>query len=101
VEVICDNEKSIPHAINIDVGALQVTQKVRAHDLVLPAGTKLAKKTNFLIASITGRGKAEEEVAPVAGAPAAGAAAAPAAAGAPAKAAAKAPAKDEKKSDKK
>jgi large subunit ribosomal protein L25 len=96
VEVLCDSEKSIPNAIEIDVGSMHVTHKVRANNLKLPAGVKLAKKGNFLIASITGRGKAEEEN-PAAGAatPAAGAAAAPAAG------AAKAPAKDEKKSDKK
>lgn len=97
VEVICDSEKSIIEKIDVDVGALQVTQKIRSNDLVLPAGVKIAKKGNFLIASITGRGKADD----VAATDAAGAAAgATPAAGAPA-AAAKAPAKDEKKSDKK
>lgn len=98
VEVICDNEKSIPHAIEIDVGTMQVTHKVRANDLKLPAGVKIAKKGNFLIASITGRGKADDEVPAAGAAPAAGATAP--AAGA-AKAPAKAPAKDDKKSDKK
>jgi len=87
VELLCDNEKSIPEKIDIDVGSLQVTQKIRAKDLNLPAGVKLSDKSNFLIASIIGRGKAEEEAAavpaagaaPVAGAPAAGGAATPAA----------------------
>ncbi len=97
VEVICDSEKSVIEKIDIDVGALQVTQKIRSNYLVLPAVVKIAKKGNFLIASITGRGKADE----VSAADATGAAAgATPAAGAPA-AAAKAPAKDDKKSDKK
>jgi large subunit ribosomal protein L25 len=82
VEVLCENEKVIPEKIAVDVGTVQVGQKIRSHDLVLPAGVKLLKKSNFLLASITGRGKAEEETAatPAAGAaaPAAGAAAAPA-----------------------
>ena len=97
VEVICDSEKSVIEKIDVDVGALQVTQKIRSNDLVLPSGVKIAKKGNFLIASITGRGKADEVAATDATASAAGATSA---AGAPA-AAAKAPAKDEKKSDKK
>jgi large subunit ribosomal protein L25 len=90
LEVACENEKSIPEKIEIDAGQLQVGHKVRAANLVLPQGVKLVKKNNFLIASIIGRGKAEEEVAPVAGAaaPAAGAAATPAKA-------------EEKKTDKK
>lgn len=94
VEVECENGKSIPNQIEIDAGTLQVGSKVRAANLKLPAGVKLAKKNNFLIASIIGRGKAEEET-PAAAAAAAGAAATPAAgAAAPAKA-------EEKKADKK
>ena len=77
VSVVCDNAKSVPNFIEIDASTLHVGYKVRASNLVLPAGVKLAKKTNFLIASIIGRGKSEEE--PAAGAtPAAGAAATPA-----------------------
>lgn len=96
VEVICDNEKSIPEKIEVDVGALHVGNKVRADNLKLPAGVKLAKKGNFLIASIIGRGKSEEEGAAAqsaaAAAPAAGAAAAPAAGAAAPKAEEKKPA---------
>ena len=83
VEVVCENEKSVPSQITVDVGAMHVSQKFRANNLVLPAGVKLAQAGNFLIASITGRGKSEEDkaatAAPAAGAaaPAAGAAAAP------------------------
>jgi large subunit ribosomal protein L25 len=94
VEVICADEKSIPHQIEIDASKLQVTHKVRAANLVLPQGVTLAKKGDFLIASIIGRGKAEEETPTAGAAPAAGAAAPAAGAAAPAKAA-------EKKSDKK
>jgi large subunit ribosomal protein L25 len=94
VEVVCESEKSIPEKIEVDIGSLQVTQKIRANNLKLPAGVSLYKKDNFLIASIIGRGKAEEET-PAAGAaaPAAGAAA-PAAGATPAAGAAKA---DDKK----
>jgi len=88
VEVICDNAKAIPDKIEIDVGAMQVGHKIRAENLKLPAGVKLAKKT-FLVASVIGRGKAEEEVAVV---PGAADAAAGAAAGSAPAAAATAPA---------
>jgi len=78
VEVVCDGEKSIPAEIEIDIAPLHIGSKVRASDLKLPSGVKLFKKGNFLIASITGRGKSDEDSAnPAAGAaaPAAGAAA--------------------------
>ena len=76
VEVVCENEKSIPEKIEIDAGALHIGSKIRAENIKLPAGVKFAKKGNFLIGSIVGRGKSEEEAAtPAAGAPAAGAAA--------------------------
>lgn len=100
VEVLCDGEKSIPQSLEVDVGTLHVGHKFRADKLKLAAGVKLAKKGNFLIASITGRGKSEEEKA--AEAAAAGGAAAPAAGAAAPAAGAAAPAKaDEKKAEKK
>lgn len=97
VEVICESEKSIPEKIEVDIGSMQVGHKVRASNLKLSSGVKLAKKDNFLVASIIGRGKAEEEEKAVtdAATPAAGAAAAPA------PAAAKAEADKKAKSDKK
>ncbi len=61
VEVVCDSEKSIPATIEIDIGSLHIGSKIRASNLNLPAGVKLFKKGDFLIASITGRGKSEEE----------------------------------------
>lgn len=88
--VICENAAAIPNKIEIDAATMQVGHKVRAHALKLPAGVTLVDKKNFLIASITGRGKADEEATPTGAAPAAGAA--------PAKADAKAA---EKKTDKK
>lgn len=80
VEVVCDGEKSIPTEIEVDIAPLHIGNKVRANDLKLPAGVKLLKKGNFLVASVTGRGKSEDEAA----APAAGAAAPAAGAAAPA-----------------
>lgn len=67
IEVVCDNEKSIPATIEIDIGNLHIGNKIRTSSLTLPAGVKLFKKDDLLIASITGRGKSEEE-APAAGA---------------------------------
>lgn len=71
IEVVCDSEKSIPATIEIDIGNLHIGHKIRTSNLALPAGVKLFKKGDLLIASITGRGKSEEET-PAAGAPAAG-----------------------------
>ena len=79
VEVACDSEKSVPAKIDVDAGALHIGSKVRANDLKLPAGVALTKKGNFLIGSIVGRGKSEEEN-PAAAAAAAGGAAPAAAA---------------------
>ena len=100
IEVLCDNANNIPDKIDVDAGSLQVGSKVRSHNLKLPTGVTLERKDNFLIASIIGRGKADDaaenaQAAAAGAAPAAGAAAAPAAGATPA--AAKAPAKDEKK----
>lgn len=80
--VICENGASIPEKIEIDAANLHLGYKVRAENLILPAGVKLAKKGNFLIASVVGRGKSEDETPAAGAAPAAGApaAAAPAAA---------------------
>lgn len=93
VEVLCESGKAIPEKIEVDVGLLHVGNKIRATNLALPAGIKLSKKGNFLIASVIGRGKSEEEAA-AAAAPtdAAGAAATPAAGAAAPAAGAAAPA---------
>ncbi len=88
VEVVCDNIKAIPEKIEIDAGSLHVSSKVRASNLVLPTGVKLAKKGNFLIASIIGRGKSDDDAKSAAAQAAATAGAAPAKA-------------EEKKADKK
>ncbi|MBM3589934.1 MAG: 50S ribosomal protein L25/general stress protein Ctc [Alphaproteobacteria bacterium] len=61
LEVLCDGEKSIPETIDADVGSLHVGSKFRANNLSLPQGVKLLKKGNFLIASVIGRGKSEDE----------------------------------------
>lgn len=98
IELVCENEKVIPEKVEVDISSLHVGNKIRSGNLKLPAGVKLAKKGNFLIASIIGRGKSEEEgaAAAAAGTPDAAGAAAPAAgaaapaAGAAAKPAAKA-----------
>ncbi|MFM7621273.1 MAG: 50S ribosomal protein L25/general stress protein Ctc [Alphaproteobacteria bacterium] len=63
VEVLCDGENHIPQEIEVDIGSLHLGSKIRSHDLKLPAGVKLNRKNNFLIGSIIGRGKSEEEKA--------------------------------------
>ncbi len=87
VSVLCENIKSVPEKIDVDVGSMLVGHKVRGANLVLPAGVTLANKAGkFLIASIVGRAsKTDAEEAAAAGGapaatPAAGAAKAPAAA---------------------
>ena len=78
LEVVCQNEKSIPTSIDIDVGSMQVGQKIRISNVKLSDGVKAKKGGSVLIASIIGRGKAEEETtntaaaATTAAAPAAG-----------------------------
>ena len=96
VEVICEDVKNIPEKVDIDTGTMQVGFKVRSNGLKLPAGVTLARKDSFLLASIIGRGKADDENAAAAAA-AGGAAPAAGAAAAPAAGAAKPAAKDEKK----
>jgi large subunit ribosomal protein L25 len=59
-EVSCDSD-NVPTEITIDAGTLHINSKVRAEDVTLPKGVSFTKKGNFLIASITGRGKSEEE----------------------------------------
>jgi large subunit ribosomal protein L25 len=61
LEVLCEGEKSIPQFIEADVSSMHVGNKFRAENLKLPNGVTLLKKGNFLIASIIGRGKSEEE----------------------------------------
>jgi large subunit ribosomal protein L25 len=75
--VICDSEKSIPEKIEVDVGSTQVGSKIRAKNLKLPSGVSLLEKDNFLVGSVIGRGKSEEEEAAEAAAAAAAAGAVP------------------------
>ena len=70
--VICENGAAIPERLEIDASTLHLGYKIRAERLSLPEGVKLAKKDNFLIASLIGRGKSEED--PAAAQAAAGAA---------------------------
>jgi large subunit ribosomal protein L25 len=70
-EVSC--AKEIPNEIIIEAGSLHIGSKVRASDVILPEGVRFTKKGDFLIASITGRGKSDDK-----GAEGAAAAAAPA-----------------------
>jgi len=93
IEVICD-PKAIPEAIEIDVGASQVGTKFRGSNLNLPKDVVLTNKSNFIVASLLGRGSKVEEEAAAATTPAAGAAGTTTPA-------ASAPASDKKAADKK
>ncbi len=57
VDVLCSSKSTIPTEITVDVGSLHISDKVRASDIKLPEGVKFSSKNNFLICSITGRGK--------------------------------------------
>lgn len=61
VEVVCDDIAKIPESIEIDAASLKVGDKVRRDDVKLADGVSFANGRNFLFASITGRGKSEEE----------------------------------------
>ena len=75
VKLSCANEQVIPQLISVDVGSMHIGQKIRAKDINLPEGVSFFKKDNFLIGSIIGRGKSDDEkvAAPVAATPAAAA----------------------------
>lgn len=60
-EVICENEASIPHEIEIDASKLSIGSKVRSENVEMPKGVKFYDKSSFLIASITGRGKSDDK----------------------------------------
>jgi large subunit ribosomal protein L25 len=83
VELLCD-ANSIPAVIEVDIGATQVGSKIRSFDLKLPNGAELAKKSNYIIGSVIGRGSKADEDEAKAATTAEGAAATPTAAGAPA-----------------
>jgi len=61
--VICNSIDNIPDHLEIDASVLHIGHKVRADAIKLPEGVRLAKKNNFLIASIVGRGKSDENPA--------------------------------------
>ena len=74
IEVEClPNE--IPDDLTVDVSALSIGQSIRAGDVVLPGSVKLVSPADAVISHVVTM-RAEEVVAPVAGAEAAGPAAA-------------------------
>ena len=62
VEVLCKAE--VPHEVEIDISKCHLGEKLRAEQIKLPEGVSFLKKDNFLVASIIGRGKSEEEEKP-------------------------------------
>lgn len=55
IPLACDVD-SIPRCVVVDVSRLRIGQSLYASQLRLPKGTSLARKRDFVIASITGRG---------------------------------------------
>lgn len=54
---------NIPQSVEIDVAELNIGDSIHLHNIKLPAGVSPAiKREDFTIASLTGRGKDEEEV---------------------------------------
>lgn len=72
IEFLCAPE-SIPTHIEINIQSVDIGHSVHINDIELPEGVTPAIKRNFTIATIAGRGKAEEE-SPAAAAAAAAAA---------------------------
>ncbi len=56
-DISCSAKIDIPTEININVSSMHIADKVRAHDIKLPEGIQFLNKRNFLVCSITGRGK--------------------------------------------
>jgi large subunit ribosomal protein L25 len=84
VEVICKDSTILIDKIDVDTASMYVGQKIKSSNLKLPEGVSLAKKGDFLIASIIGRGGKSEEENTNAAAPASAPAAAKPAAAKPA-----------------
>ncbi len=69
IEVLCEKEELIPEFIEIDISTVHIGQTIRSNVIKLADGVKLSRNSEFLIASITGRGKSDaEEAAGAAGA---------------------------------
>jgi large subunit ribosomal protein L25 len=71
VEVLCANE--VPEEVVIDISKCHLGDKLRAENIQLPEGVRFYNKGNFLVASITGRGKSSEDSAEESATPAAAA----------------------------
>ena len=59
---------AIPTHIEINIQTLDIARSIHIDDIELPKGVTPTIKRNFTILTIAGRGKAEEEAAPVAAA---------------------------------
>jgi large subunit ribosomal protein L25 len=67
---------SIPTHIDLNIQSVDIGRSIHIEDMELPKGVTPVIKRNFTVATIAGRGKAEEEAAPAAAAASAPAAAA-------------------------
>lgn len=53
--------KDIPSKITVDVTKMHIGTVIKASDVTFPANTKPVNKKDFVVVTITGRGKSEEE----------------------------------------
>ena len=61
LQCVCDNYKTIPQQVSVNVEDMHIGSKLRAKYVVLPEGCKLGIDENTIIASITGRGGKSKE----------------------------------------
>lgn len=60
VELLC-NVNAIPKFLEVDIAEVNIGSSVHINDITLPAGVKPSISRNFVLCSITGRAKEEEE----------------------------------------
>ncbi len=63
VEVICASENDISEEVEVNISQMRVGDKLWSDELNLAGNNKLSAKNKFLVASITGRGKSEDDEA--------------------------------------
>ncbi|MDR2526322.1 MAG: 50S ribosomal protein L25/general stress protein Ctc [Rickettsiales bacterium] len=52
--------KDIPQSVSVDVSSMHIGSKIKISDVKLPSNAKTVDKSDFIVCSITGRGKSEE-----------------------------------------
>ncbi|MDR3290384.1 MAG: 50S ribosomal protein L25/general stress protein Ctc [Rickettsiales bacterium] len=55
------DSNKIPQSIEVDISKLHIGSNLKINDINLPEGVKSVKKDNYVIVSITGKGKSTED----------------------------------------